>query len=195
MPQRGNIWHRNVPWATGDYWRTDIQANTLFSSTIHFARYALKDGPIVQVPMSDLRDALEFAPTRQEGKTVGPYNIYPFKSVIEVLQRQTKVQMEFGPFDDLDLNRVTTYHSKRVTPLDKPRPRVGLDFYRMADIVLDRVRSGQSSFEVIIDRLQEFNPTLSVRLRDDGTIDRDELAYCLMVNALRALRNSWEDVV
>lgn len=195
MPQRGNIWHRNVPWATGEYWRTDIQSNTLFSSTTHFARYALKDGPIVQVPLSDLRNALAFAPTRQEEKTVGPYNIYPFKSVIEVLQRQTKVQMEFGPFDDLDLNRVTTYHSKRVTPLDKPRPRVGLDFYRMADIVLDRVQSGKSSFKVILDHLQEFNPTLSVRVRDGGTIDRDELAYCLMVNALRALRNSWEDVV
>gem|GEM_PF-2866760 len=34
MPQRGNIWHRNVPWATGDYWRTDIQTNTLFSSVL-----------------------------------------------------------------------------------------------------------------------------------------------------------------
>ena len=145
--------------------------------------------------MSDLRDALEHAPTRQEGKTVGPYNIYPFKSVIEVLQRQTKVRMEFGPFDDLDLNRVTTYHSKTATPLDKPRPRVGLDFYGMADVVLDKVRAAETSYERIVERLQEFNPTLSVRLRRDGSIGRDELAYCLMVNALRALRNSWEDVV
>lgn len=195
MPQRGNIWHRNVPWATGDYWRTDIQASTLFSSTIHFARFALKDGPIVQVSIKDLRDALEFAPTRQEGKTVGPYNIYPFKSVIEVLQRQTKVHMDFGPFEDLDLNRVTTYHSKTATPIDKPRPRVGLDFFGMADIVLDKIRSGSTSFGHVVERLQEFNPTLSVRVRKDGTISRDELAYCLMVNALRALRNSWEDVV
>lgn len=195
MLQRGNIWHRNVPWATGDYWRADIQANTLLSSTLSFARFALKDGPIVQVSMVDLRAALEFAPTRQEGKTVGPYNIYPFKSVIEVLQRQTKVRMEFGPFADLDLHRVTSYHTKTVTPSDKPRPRVGLDFYGMADIVLDKVRSGQTTFGRVADRLQEFNPTLSLRTKSDGSIGRDELAYCLMVNALRALRNSWEDVV
>jgi hypothetical protein len=195
MPQHGNIWHRNVPWATGDYWRTDIQTNTLFSTTIHLARFALKDGPIVQVPMSALRNALEHAPTRQEGKTVGPYNIYPFKGVIEVLQRQTKVPMEFGPFDDLDLNRVTTYHSKTVTPLDKPRPRAGLDFYGIADVVMDKIRSGQTSVGQIVERLQEFNPTLSVRLKRDGTIGRDELAYCLMVNSLRALRNSWEDII
>ncbi len=195
MIQHGNIWHRNVPWATGDYWRTDISTNTLCSTTIHFARYALKDGPIVQVPMNDLRDALMDAPTRKDGAIVGPYNIYPFKSVIEVLQRQTKVHMEFGPFDDLDLDRVTTYHSKTATPLDKPRPRIGLDFYGMADVVLDKVRSGQTSFDRVVDRLQEFNPTLSVRVKKDGSIGRDELAYCLMVNALRALRNSWEDVI
>jgi hypothetical protein len=195
MIQRGNIWHRNVPWATGDYWRTDISANTLCSASIHFARYALKDGPIVQVPLSDLRDALEHAPTRKDGTIIGPYNIYPFKSVIEVLGHQTKVRMEFGPFDDLDLDRLTTYHSKTVTPVDKPRPRVGLDFYGMADIVLDKVRSGQTSFDRVIDRLQEFNPTVSVRVTKDGSITRDEMAYCLMVNALRAFRNSWEDVV
>lgn len=84
MIQRGNIWLRNVPWATGDYWRTDISTNTLFATDIHFARYALKDGPIVQVPMNDLRDALVDAPTRKEGAIVEPYNIYPFKSLIEV---------------------------------------------------------------------------------------------------------------
>jgi hypothetical protein len=120
MIQRGNIWHRNVPWATGEYWRTDISTNTLCSTTFHFARYALKDGPIVQVPMNDLRDALIDAPIRKDGTTVGPYNIDPFKSVIEVLQRQTKVRMEFGPFDDLDLDRVTTYHSKTATHLISP---------------------------------------------------------------------------
>ncbi|MES2598957.1 MAG: hypothetical protein V4662_26735 [Verrucomicrobiota bacterium] len=195
MLHHGNIWHRNVPWATGDYWRTDIAASILFSGTIHFARFALKDGPIVQVPMSELRSALEFAPMRQEGKTVGPYNIRPFSSVIEVLQRPTRVSMNFGPFDDLDLNRVTTYHSKTITPLDVRRPRVGLDFYGMADAVLDKIRSGNASFEGIVERLQEFNPTLSVRTKKDGSIGREELAYCLMVNALRALKNSWEDVV
>jgi hypothetical protein len=65
----------------------------------------------------------------------------------------------------------------------------------MADLVLQKTRGGESSFAHIRDRLQEFNPTLSVRIRTDGTIHRDELAYCLMVNALRALRNSWEDVI
>ena len=103
--------------------------------------------------------------------------------------------MEFGPFDDLDLNRVTTYHSKTVTPLDKPRPRAGLDFYKMADLILQKIHSGQTSYGQIVDRLQEFNPALSVRLGRDGTIGREELAYCLMVNALRALRNSWEDII
>ena len=194
MKQRGNIWLRNVPWATGDYWRTDIQANTLASSTIHFARFALKDGPIIQVSMSDLRSALQFAPTRQEGKTVGPYNIYPFRSVIEALQRQTKVGMTFGPFDDLDINRITDYHSNsaRLPPETNKRPRVGLDFYGMADMVLSKVHSGDYSFDGVVNRLQELNPTLSVRRGRDGGVDRHELAYCLMVNALRAVDNSWE---
>jgi hypothetical protein len=103
--------------------------------------------------------------------------------------------MEFGPFEDLDIDRIATYHTKTSTPLDKARPRVTLDFYRMVDIVLDKVHSGQTTFDRIQDRLQEFNPTLSVRLTEDGSITRDELAYCLMVNALRALRNSWQDVI
>ena len=195
MIQRGNIWHRNVPWATGDYLRTDIQTNTLFSFSLSFARSALKDDPIVQVPMVDLRAALEFAPTRQEAKTVGPYNVYPFKSVIEVLQIQTKVRMEFGTFEDLDLHCVTSYHTKTLTPSDKPRPRVGLDFYGMADLVFDKVRRGQTTFGRVVDRLREFSPTLSLRTKSDGSIGRDELAYCLRVNALRALRNSWKDIV
>jgi hypothetical protein len=57
--------------------------------------------------MNDLRDALVDAPTRKDGTIVGPYNIYPFQVRDRVLQRQTKVRMEFGPFDDLDLDRVT----------------------------------------------------------------------------------------
>jgi len=145
--------------------------------------------------MDDLRGALIDAPTRHNGNTIGPYNIYPFKSLIEVVGRKTKVRMTFGPFDDLDINRVATYHSNAVTPLDKPRPHITLDFYRMADLVLEKVHTQQTSFDRIQDRLQDLNPTLSVRITKQGTITREELAYCLMVNALRALRNSWEDVI
>jgi hypothetical protein len=109
--------------------------------------------------------------------------------------KRTKVRMDFGPFEDLDVKRLAEYHSKTVTPAGKPRPFVGLDFYRMADLVMERVARGESTYENVRDRIQELNPTVGVRLTKDGRITRDELAYCLMVNALRALRNSWEDVV
>jgi hypothetical protein len=62
-------------------------------------------------------------------------------------------------------------------------------------LILDKVKSRQTSFDRIVERLQEFNPTLSVRTTKDGSIGRDELGYCLMVNALRALRNSWDDIL
>jgi hypothetical protein len=132
--------------------------------------------------MNDLRDALVDAPTRKDGTIVGPYNIYPFKSVIGCYS----VRQRFAWSLDLLMISIwigSPYHSKTATPLDKPRPRVGLDFYRMADLVLERVRSGQTSFERVVDRLQECNPTLSVRVKKDGSIGRDELAYCLVVNA------------
>jgi hypothetical protein len=189
------IWFRNVPWATGDYWRTDIQANTLFSIEYRFARYALNDGPIVQVPMEDLRKALEHAPTRHAGATIGPYNIYPFKSIIEVLHRQTKVRMEFGPYTDLDLDRLTTYHGAQTAAARSRRPGVPQDYYSFADTVLKQVVAEKATFEQIKQRLEDLNPTLSVRLRTDGTISRDELAYCIRVNYLRAIRNSHEELL
>ena len=188
------IWFRNVPWATGDYWRTDIQANTLYSNEYRFARYALNDGPIVQVPMEDLRRALEHAPTRHDGATVGPYNIYPFKSIIEVLQRQTIVRMEFGPYHDLDLDRVTKYHDAQTAPARARRPGVPQDYFGFADIVLEQVVAGKATYELIKQRLEDLNPTLSVRLRPNGAISRDELAYCIRVNYLRAIRNSYEEL-
>jgi hypothetical protein len=190
-----SVWYRNVPWATGDYWRTDISANTLCSTTIVAARFALKDGPIVQVPMVDLRTALEHAPTRREGTIVGPYNIYPFKSVIEVLQRSTKVRMEFGPYHDLDLDRLTTYHGSKVVPAGHSRPHVPQDYFGFADIIFDKIRSGESTFERVKERLEDLNPTLTVRTRPDGSISRDELAYCIRVNYLRAIRNSHEELL
>lgn len=193
MPQP--FWFRNVPWATGDYWRTDIQANTLYSTTILFARYALKDGPIVQVPMADLRAALENAPTRRNRPdTIGPYNIYPFKNVIEVLQRSTKVRMEFGPFHDLDHERLAKYHDKKTVPTSNSRPHVPQDYFGFADIILEKVRSGVTTFERVKARLEDLNPTLTVRTRNDGAIPRDELAYCIRVNYLRAIRNSHEEL-
>ena len=190
-----SIWFRNVPWATGDYWRTDISANTLYANGYHLARFALNDGPIVQIPMDDLRLALANAPERPNVGKIGPFNIYPFKSVIEVLQQQTKVRMEFGPYLDLDLDRVTTYHGARTTPARARRPGVPQDYFGYADIILESVAIGKTTFEHVKHRLEDLNPTLSVRLRPNGTISSDELAYCIRVNYLRAIRNSYEELL
>lgn len=190
-----SIWFRNVPWATGDYWRTDIQANTLHSNEYQFARFALNDGPIVQVPWEDLRAALEHAPYSLRRHAVGPYNIYPFKSIIEVLQRQTKVRMEFGPYSDLDLHRLTTYHDAKTAPARARRPGVPQDYFAFADTILEQVTTGKATFELIKQRLEDLNPTLSVRLRPNGTISRDELAYCIRVNYLRAVENSYGELI
>ena len=190
-----SIWFRNVPWATGDYWRTDIAANTLYSKGYRFARFALNDGPIVQVPMDDLRLALASATDRPNVGKVGPFNIYPFKSLIEVLKRQTTVRMEFGPFHDLDLDRLTTYHSAKTVPAKNGRPRVPHDYFGFADIILEHITNGKATHERVKQRLEELNPTLSVRTNLGGAIPRDELAYCIRVNYLRAIRNSHDELL
>ena len=115
--------------------------------------------------------------------------------MIEVWQHRTKVRMEFGPYNDLDLDRVATYHDAKTVPARARRPGVPQDYFAFADIVLERVTNGETTFERVKQRLEDLNPTWSVRLRPDGTIARDELAYCIRVNYLRAIKNSYDELV
>jgi hypothetical protein len=189
-----SIWFRNVPWATGDHWRTDIQANTLSSNEYRFARFALKRGPIVQVPMEDLRLALEHAPHSPRRNAVGPFNINPSKSLIEVKQHQTKVRMEFVSYDDLEPQQVTKLHKAGHDPARSKGPRVPQNYLGFADTVLEQVVNGGTTYQLIKQRLEELNPTLSVKLGLDGSISRDELAYCMRVNYLRT-KNPCKDLL
>jgi hypothetical protein len=189
MPIAAGIWYRNVNWANGHFWRTDIPTSYLYSARVRAARYALHDGPVVQIPITDLRRALENAPTRENGYKTGPYNIDPFSKRID----HTAVEMTFGPFHDLDYDDINRFHhSGRTT---SPRPPVPEEFYTMADIVLDRVRSGRITFDLFVERIKNLNPALTVVRRSDGSVTRQEIAYLLRINYLRAFKNFEEELL
>lgn len=187
---RAGIWTRRVPWAqsNGQFWRTDISTSVLTESWIRGARYILKDGPIVQVPIDDLRRALENAPTRHDGKTVGPYNIDPFAKTVD----GTPVQMTFGPFPDLDFDEVAAIHKTEDAPKKPIRPRVETFYTDCAKMLLDRVRSGTVSLDKLVERIQDLNPSVRVHRNRDGSVSLDELAYVVRVNCLRAAAKSIE---
>ncbi len=189
MRIRVGIWYRNVNQANGHYWRTDIPTSYLWSSRVTAARYALHDGPLVQISIIDLRHALENAPTRENGLKTGPYNIDPFSKRIN----NTSVQMTFGPFHDLDLDDIERYHHRGRTA--SPRPTVSDEFYAMADIVLDRVHSSRIPFDLFVERIKSLNPALTVLRNQDGSVSRREIAYLLSINHLRAFKNFEEELL
>jgi len=189
MPISAGIWYRNVNWANGQYWRTDIPTSYLWSAKVTAARYALHDGPVVQVPITDLRRALENAPTRENGLKTGPYNIDPFAKRID----HTAVQMTFGPFHDLDTDDIYRFHHRGRTT--SPRPNVSEEFYTMADIVLDHVRSGRVTFDLFVERIKNLNPSLTVVRSSDGSVSRREIAYLLRINYLRAFKTFEEELL
>lgn len=189
MPIRAEIWYRNVNWANGHYWRTDIPTNYLWGSRVRAACYALHDGPVVQVPITDLRKALENAPTRENGLKTGPYNIDPFAKRID----RMPVEMTFGPFHDLDHEDIYRFHHRGRTT--SPRPTVPDEFYSMADIVLDRVRSGRITFDLFVERIKNLNPALTVVRNSDGSISRREIAYLIRINYLRAFQAFEEEIL
>jgi len=76
------IWRRNITWFRNGVGRTDIQRNTLHSHKLRFAVYTIPDGRTITVKAEELRDALKAAPTRQNGMTVGPYNVDILKGTI-----------------------------------------------------------------------------------------------------------------
>ena len=152
------------------------------------ARYALNDGPVIQIPMDDLRAALSHSPERDLGRKVGPYNIDPFAKRIE----DTIVRMEFGPFLDLRREEIDDYHRPRFA--SNPRQPIPKQFYDMADIVLERVRGGSISFSTLAERIRDLNPTLNLHVSSDGSISRTEVAYALRVNYLRALESTVDEL-
>jgi hypothetical protein len=178
---RSGIWTRRVPWAQGQFWRTDISFSVLNDPWVHTARYILKDGPIVDVPMTELRAALDGAPTRKGGTIVGPYNLDPFAKTIH----GTPVQMSFGPFADLDLDDVAAIH--RASPKGRRmiRPPVSQPHREIAKTLLQRVRAQQLTFDQLVSKIEKQNPAVRVCRDSDGGISIDELAYMLRVDAHR----------
>ena len=57
----------------------------------------------------------------------------------------------------------------------------------MADIVLDHIHSGRTTFDLFAERIRDLNPALTVVRGSDGSISRQEIAYLLRINYVRAL--------
>ena len=193
---RAGIWFRNAEWPERTSWRTDIPASVLASPKVSAARYALRDGPVLQIPISDLRHALADSRVRESVRKVGPFNIDPFNRVLTVWPRHTKnriefiVRMEFGPFTDLDRDEI---HRREAGYFS--RPSVPSEFYQMADIILDRIHSGSISFDDFVDRIEALNPALLVVRASDGSVSRGEIAYVLRVSHLRAVFNFEQELL
>jgi hypothetical protein len=157
---------------------------------VRAARFALSDGPVIQIPIDELRRALAHAPERDTQRKIGPFNIDPFSSIVEVLGHRTKVPMEFGPFHDLERDEIRRRQAGYIS-----RPPTPHEFYRMAEIVLERIHSGRIGFDQFVERVQELNPALRIHRAPDGSTSRNEIAYALRVNHLRALKNFEDELL
>ena len=184
------IWFRNARWPSATSWRTDMPVSVFSDPYVRAARFALMDGPVVQIPMAELRSALAHAPTHDKDRKVGPFNVDPFNQVIEVLSNQTRVPMEFGPFLNLDRDEIRLRNNRYVL-----RPPSPTEFTRMAEIVMDRIRSGRISFDQFVERVQDLNPALTVVRGSDGSISLGEIAYVLRINHLRAIKGFEDELL
>jgi hypothetical protein len=187
---RAGVWFRNARWPNGTQWRTDIPVSVFADPFVRAARFALSDGPVVQIPMEELRRALAHAPERDAQRKIGPFNIDPFSSVVEVLGHRSNVQMQFGPFHDFEHDEIRRREVGYVS-----RPPTPDEFFRMADIVLERIHSSRITFAQFVERVQELNPALIVHRSSDGAVSRSEIAYALRVNHLRALKTFEEELL
>lgn len=187
---RAGIWFRNAVWRPSNTsWRTDIPMSVFEDLRVNSARYALNDGPVIEVPMVDLREALANAPERDLGRKVGPYDIDPFVRKIE----GHSVRMNFGPFLDLDIAKIHEWHHrsrKRVF-----RPPVDEEYHRMADVVIERLKAQRISFDQFVSRIEELNPALNVTRHEDGSVSHREIAYLLSVNHLRTSKGFEDDLL
>jgi hypothetical protein len=159
-------------------------------SFVRAARFALSDGPVVPISMSELRRAHEHSPESDNKRKLGPFNIDTFNRFVEVPRRRTLVQMQFGPFHDLDRDEIRLRGGGYVS-----RPQAPSEFYQMAEIVLSRIRAGRISFGQFVERVQELNPALVVVREREGSVSREEVAYVLRVNHLRAVKNFEEEIL
>lgn len=181
------IWFRNAVWRPSNTeWRTDIPMSVFEDLHIRSARYALHDGPVIEVPMVDLRDALANTPERDQGRKVGPYDINPFARTVE----GHRVQMSFGPFHDLNAAEIRDWHRRSSKPA--LRPPVDQEYDRMAEAVIERLKARRESYDEFVARIQELNPALTVTQNEDGLVSRREIAYALSINHLRTTK-SFED--
>ena len=178
---RSGTWTRRVPWAHGQYWRTDITFSVLNDPWVRTARYILKDGPIVDVPMTELRAALKDAPTRRDGTIIGPYNVDPFAKTVD----GTAVLMSFGPFAGLDLAEVAVVHNAFHKHRRIIRPRVAPPHRETAETLLRRVREQQLTLDELVKKIEEQNPAVRVCRDSDGGVSVEELAYMIRVDAQR----------
>ena len=70
-------WSRKVPWEKDGIWRTDIFKSVLIDPRLEIAEFILKDGPIVQIQVQELRRVLMGGADRYGGQNWGPFNIDP----------------------------------------------------------------------------------------------------------------------
>ena|SRR6266498_2636014 len=72
-----NVWIRWIhsTWENEDGWRTDVHQSVLDDDSISDALFVLDDQSCVFVPMEKLREVLAEAPTRFDGRVVGPFNV------------------------------------------------------------------------------------------------------------------------
>jgi hypothetical protein len=83
----GGIWSMNVgsssTWHSNG-WRSDFPESLMEGHPdLRIARYQKSNGEAVEIPIDQLRAALSDAPTREEKKRRGPFNIHPLRKTIE----------------------------------------------------------------------------------------------------------------
>jgi hypothetical protein len=73
----GKVWFRGVPrsWKQRGGWRTDIHKTVLADPTLSHCCFSLEGGPIVVIPVVEVRRVIEGGRERYGGKIWGPFNI------------------------------------------------------------------------------------------------------------------------
>lgn len=87
------IWTRNVPWQKEGEWRTDMFKSVLADSRLRRARFVLVGGPIVVIPVEELRRVLVGGRDHYYGNKIwGPFNINPTRGTIDGRDVQMRVE-------------------------------------------------------------------------------------------------------
>jgi hypothetical protein len=85
------VWTRAVPWQHDGQWRADIFKSTLSDIRLLFAKFVLKGGPVIVIPVGELRRAVVGGPDHYAGKIWGPFNICPKTASVNGIKVQMSV--------------------------------------------------------------------------------------------------------